>query len=246
MSTSFFDIKVTSTSFMVSLSVDAMYFHAAWEAHERALTAVAAIEKSKKYFKNLVKSEEKILKKYKKDSLRSYEELEPVYIEMQNAQYSIGESYGPYLQSIATTHILCAASLEAYINAKAKDILTGARLKDQFEKISLEAKWLFLPKILGLKGFEPGKQPFQAFSKLIKLRNELVHYKCHKEEWDFYNPPNFLDKLGLNLEFSSKSLLCVRNMVVDLTSQIGIEVPIWLRTELKEMNYFEVEITEQE
>jgi hypothetical protein len=98
-----------------------------------------------------------------------YDELEPIYIQMEGAEFDIGSAYGPYMQHIALTHILCATAAEAHINVVAKGRLKG-KFKDNFEKISLEGKWLFLPKILGKAGFDQGAEPFQSFSKLNKIQ----------------------------------------------------------------------------
>lgn len=50
------------------------------------------------------------------------------------------------------------------------------------EKFSLTTKWLMLPLLLGGKTtFDKGKPPFQKFSELTKLRDDLVHFKTHKK-----------------------------------------------------------------
>lgn len=109
-----------------------------------------------------------------------YEQIEGLAVQIENAEYQLGERHGPFLQSLATVHILCTASLEAHINVRAQDLLEG-RVRDAFERLSLDAKWLLLPKVLGLPGFDPGAEPFQSFDCLIRTRNKLVHYKVHRE-----------------------------------------------------------------
>ncbi|MBL7190037.1 MAG: hypothetical protein ISS70_27230 [Phycisphaerae bacterium] len=163
-------------TFSTTLSIDAMYFHSAKSCCEFAKTSLKAIGKARKAFAHLRDEEAGILAQYDGDSRKAYDDLEPIYIQMDRAEYDIGAAYGPYFQNIALTHILCATALEAYINLTAKGRLEG-KFGDNFERLSIEAKWLFLPRILGKTTFNQGSEPFQSFGKLIRYRNELVHYK---------------------------------------------------------------------
>src|SRR5439155_11137514 len=97
------------------------------------------------------------------------------------------------------THLLCASCLEAHINQHAKDVLAGKEY-DDFDKISLTGKWRFLPKLLGKAGFESGTEPFQSFDRLVGWRNDLIHYKRRREEWNSKPIPGFLEKLGLTIK----------------------------------------------
>jgi len=221
------------------LLTDVLYFHAARQAHMRASKYAKNIEKAEKYWNSLVKSEDKILSKYNGDSLKAYDELEPIYIQMEGAHYGIGEAYAPLFKEVATVHILSTAALEAHINSIAKEKLKGKSF-ESFERIALEAKWLFLPKILGLSGFNPGHPPFQQFTQMLKYRNCLVHYKRLKEKWEYGTIPQFVQKLGLTLADSEKSVRCVENMVRELAKQFRLDAPYWLRKNINEMDYFEI------
>ena len=174
--------------------------------------------------------EAEIKDRYYDDLLEAYDEIEPIYIQMEHAEYVIGAAYGPYLQNIAITHILCATTAEAHITGIAKGRLRG-KFKEIFEKISLEGKWLFLPKILGEMSFDQGSEPFQSFSKLIKYRNELIHYKGRQEEWEGfeYGEPKFLEKLGLSLTEARNSLKTVGEMILEFSKMIKNDPPHWLR-----------------
>jgi hypothetical protein len=148
---------------------------------------------------------------------------------MEDAEDQIVALYSPFLQSIAVLHFLCVATLETFINITAKSQLDGKTL-EKFERISLETKWLFLPRFGGFDGFNPGKEPFQSFSKMIKIRNALVHYKPLKSKWKSPGIPDFLPKLGLTLEAASASLNSVEQMVRALSDQMGNNIPFWLDT----------------
>ena len=176
-------------------------------------------------------------KKYKNDATTRYDKHEPLAIQLEGADYDVGVAYGPYLQALAITHIMSAAALESHINGRGKEFLNGKTL-EQFERISLDAKWLFLPRMLGAKGFDPGAQPYQGFAKLITTRNELVHYKGREEDWQISGSavPSFLEKLGLTAEAAKQSLESVRGMIKSLAEQLKQEMPYWLR--VNETSYF--------
>ena len=174
---------ISPSSWSTTLLLDAMYYNAAKKNYKAAKAALKNIEKADKDFAKLRAKEKKVLDRHNGDSFSAYDKLEPIYIQMEDAEYSIGAAYGPHLQHLALTHILCAAATEAHINQVAKKTLTG-KFRDQFEKVSLEGKWLFLPRMTGRDCFDQGAEPFQSFSMLVKYRNELVHYKGKKEKWE--------------------------------------------------------------
>ena len=206
----------TPPSWFTTLSIDAMYFHAAKKCCEAAKASLNDIGKARKVFVALRIKEAKILERYDGDSGEAYDDLEPVYIQMEGAEHGLGAAYGPYFQNIALTHILCATVAEAHINIIAKERLEG-KFRDNFERISIEGKWLFLPKISGNATFVQGAEPFQSFSKLIKYRNELVHYKGKKESWEGFEQgmPKFIDHLGLSLRKARKSIMAVKEMILE-------------------------------
>jgi hypothetical protein len=232
------------------LIIDALYFHSACHANLQAKASIGEIMKAEKVWRSLEEAEQEIhsryernaCEEYEKDISSSYDELEPIYIQMEDAHYQIGEAYAPLIKEIAVVHILCVATLEAHINAVASETLK-AKNRNQFERLALEAKWLFLPKILGYHGFDPGRQPYQRFSNLLKYRNELVHYKGIKEEWVYGAAPQFLLKIGLTIEQSQQSIECTEEMVRELCQMRGVEPPFWLRNDINNMSYFEFTIS---
>jgi len=220
--------NIKPPSMRTTFLVDAMYLHAAYERYDRALKEEARIPRASRKIERLKEREEQILFRHGGDTLKAYNELEPIYIEMESADYLLCQAYGPSLQSFALVQILCAASLEAHIVARGRAGLTG-RLLEAFDRFSLEAKWLTLPKLLGLPGFDPGSEPFQSFAVLVRLRNSLVHYRERFEEWAAPGVPSFLGNLGLSKEAASRSIDCAVRMVVGLAKQLGEPKPFWLR-----------------
>jgi len=220
------------------LRIDALYFHAARQANFRADESLPKITKAEKFWESLVINEKEILSRYKGDHLKAYDELEPIAIQMESAHSELGEAYAPLFKEVATVHILIAACLEAHINSLAEEKLNGKEL-EYFHNIALEAKWLFLPQILGLSGFNVGTEPFQRFSVLIKYRNNLIHYKKKEEKWQYGVIPDFTSKLGLKLKEARLSILCAEKMITVLSKQLKLDPPYWLRSDLNKMDYFD-------
>jgi len=221
------------------LQIDAMYFHAARQAHARAEGQLPSIKNAEDNWKSLDQEYENVLSKHNDDIQDAYNELEPIAIQLEDAHYLIGEAYAPLLKEISVVHILCASTFEAHINSVAKEMLKGKE-KDLFDRLSLDAKWIFLPKVLGLSGFNPGCEPFQSFARLLRYRNDLIHYKELKEKWIYGSVPQFINRLGLNIKDSKKSIDTVVRMVRELAEQRNIASPFWLRDDLNEMSYFKI------
>src|SRR3990172_6833468 len=219
------------------LMVDAMYYHAACQSYEHAKRLTKAIEKAEQKVRLLQRRWDSVKEKYEDDAASRYKFQERLAIQMESADYDVGVAYGPYLQALAITHVMSAATLESHVNARGKEFLNGKSL-EQFERIALETKWLFLPRMLGAKGFDPGAQPYQGFAKLISARNELVHYKGREEDWQTSGSavPSFLAKLGLTIDAAKQSLDSVRGMIKSLAEQLKQEIPYWLR--VNEISYF--------
>lgn len=106
------------------------------------------------------------------------------------------------------------------------------------ERFSLEAKWLTVPRLLGLPGFDMGKEPHQGFAKLVRFRNGLIHYKPRAEVWEASGIPEFLGDLGLTTDAAECSLKAATAMIVHLAKQFGEKKPFWLSRE--DISYFEI------
>jgi hypothetical protein len=185
-----------------------------------------------------------ILQRYDGDSYAAYDELEPVSIQMESADYQLGKAHAPLLKEVAIVNILCVACLEAHINDLAKEAFRGREARS-FERLALEAKWLFFPRLIGCRGFEPGQQPFQGFAKMLTIRNELIHHKGVREDWQQGSVPAFVSKLGLTIGHAQESLKAVERMIRELAAQRAVEPPFWLRADLTEISYFEAKIVAQ-
>jgi hypothetical protein len=225
------------------LAVDAMYLHAARQSLRRALVAQKRITRAERRLERHQARLDAVTTRYGLDEIGAaehYDELEPLAIQMEGVEHKVGAAYGPFLQQLAAVHIFAAASLEAHINDRGQ-----ARLKGQhwaaFEKLPLETKWLHLPPLLGLPAFEPGAEPYQGFSRLVRFRNKLIHYRPKREKWRGNAlPPTFLSELGLSVTDAEQAIACVGGMVKALAVRLGAEDVWWVDAD--EQNYFVLEV----
>lgn len=222
------------------LRLDALYYRSAVEHHQLLKKDRKEIEKHRVKYKRLRDKEKKIISNHGGDIYAAYDDLEPVYIQMEDVDYQIAEAYAPFLRNISHVHIFSAASLECHINARAKKELSRYQF-DEFDKLSLTGKWLFFPKIAGLEQYNPGKQPFQYLVKLVKTRNNLMHYKERSEDWSGMFVPSFLSKLGFTQRDASSSLKATEKMISSLSIKMKEETPLWLKLDLPEHFEFRIE-----
>ena len=224
----------------VSLMVDAMYLNEAERVLEQATNGRRAVERAMQKVERLNRRRERILEKHLGNSFAAYDDLEPIAIQLEAAEYDLGIAHAPVLQAIAVVHILAAASLEAHINGRGLERLSG-KYFELFERFSLEAKWITLPKLLDKAGFDVGAEPFQSFSRLVRLRNALAHYKGKQEDWTPPGVPGFLLELGLTPDDAKKSIEAAKRMISRLAQELGESEPVWLRRKSK-ISYFNVKV----
>src|SRR5262249_40214474 len=111
-------------------------------------------------------------------------------------------------QPALTSIVFAVVSLEAWINEAVElarhksesdppEVSAFAEFMDDAERAhaSLESKFILASWILSRKGVDRGVQPYQDFAQLLKLRNDLVHFR-----------PNEVTELNETLEEIHKSL----------------------------------------
>ncbi len=86
--------------------------------------------------------------------------------------------------SIATI-VFCAFALEGYLNHAGEELIP--RWNDRFEKLKPKAKLIMLTDHYRVN-IEFGTLPFQAFSTIFAVRNQLAHPKTKKH--------NYVEKKG--------------------------------------------------
>ena len=215
------DDEERSSRFYNILHVEIMFFHAARRQLELAKEGWSPVEKALKELKKLDDQWERL--QADDDVALDDSRFERIAVSTERQFETVGFAYAPVLEHIAIVHLLCVNCLEATINAIGKDLMNGAMF-EEFDKLSLTGKWLFLPKIRELKGFDPGKEPFQSFNRMVKFRNLLTHYRPKKEEGPAFAVPTFLASLGLTVEDADRSVKVTRKMVGDIHKQLKREM----------------------
>ena len=206
------------------LEVDAMYYSSAVVNYDIAKNQKKDIELAIENLKN--NDDASYLEAYNWGDdidLCSGEDV-PIFIK---AAELLDETYSLYIRSLATVHIFCVLCLEAHINQRAKEILSG-KIRDEFDRFSVEAKWLTLPMFKAKPSYNVGTEPFQTFSKLIKIRNVLVHFKASTEKWSRSINPDDKASLGFTLEEAQASLNTTKSMITFLSSTLEVEEPQWV------------------
>jgi hypothetical protein len=225
-----------------TLAVDVMYFHMARQLRVRAARAPRQIERAERRLAAHQAKMDALNRRLADDEIDSathYNRFEPLAIQMESYEYGVGTAYGLLLEHVGAIHMLCVATLEAHINIRGKEVLSN-RQRKTFERLAVDAKWLYFPPLRGITGFDPGTEPFQGFDRLIKIRNGLAHYKPKREDWrGSAVPPRFLVGLGLTLEAADQSLVAAKSMVRELARQLGEREPWWLDSDAS--NFFGLE-----
>jgi len=156
------------------------------------------------------------------------DKAESLAIQLEGSEFKVGRAFSPILGSLAQVHMLCAFTLESYINYLASERF-AASVFDSFDKLTLEGKYQLLPALLGKAPLEPGREPLQSVSRILKLRNALVHYKPKKEDWTGPAIPESIKRLGLTFDEARVSLDSVGDAVRAFATAIGEDtVTGWL------------------
>lgn len=224
-----------------SFAIDAMYYHMALDNLKRAIKNKQNIDTVNNKIVKLDRQGQEILASYNGDKFAAADELEPIAITIVDYFHTdLAEAYKPYLEALSLVYMLSVASLEAHINIRAEKSFKKTQM-GHFDKLSLEGKWLFYPIMHGKVGFDPGGEPFQSFSKIIKSRNNLVHFKNRQEPWQAGKAPNFIDSLGLDLR-AEHAVVTVKKMMISLAKQFNEGEPEWLRDEpISYFTFFEAD-----
>ena len=75
------------------------------------------------------------------------------------------------------TIIFSAMCLESIINQYAISRKSNKYFDNYLDKLNVKAKWVIIPKLLANAEFDCSSQAFELLDGVIKLRNDLVHYK---------------------------------------------------------------------
>jgi hypothetical protein len=95
------------------------------------------------------------------------------------------------LKSAVSCVVFSAMCLEAFIFAYSERFLGKNYTKKHLDKLSLDSKYIIIPRLIVGKEINRDGQAYEKLKKLLKHRNEIVHYKS-KAALGGSNPISFL------------------------------------------------------
>ena len=102
----------------------------------------------------------------------------------------VRHGHNVYSPHALPAYVISVSAVEALINETllgymARSIWRDSPLwnlkTDSLEKLDLLTKLIIVPQILFERSFTPNRQPLQDFIVLLKVRNDMVHYKMRSE-----------------------------------------------------------------
>lgn len=236
--------KIATYQHLGSLHLDRLHFFAARDALK------AAQEYWPKLKKAIDESEEKelrramILVQHDNNWTAAQYDLENEGLLEVFSEEELGKQYCPLLKNLVLTHVLCACSLEAHINLLADRYLENGQ-KEEFERIPLAAKWLFLPRICGYTEIEAPDPLYLGLLQLVARRNMFAHFKQPFHPIDMEAPVAFLEQFGLTLEAAARSVDLTEALIKTIDKNFGIQgSDYWIESE--EHTYFAYDMRKKE
>lgn len=221
-----------SSSCTIEFSIEALYFHCAVEASQRANLHGNILGLMERRLPELDRELAERAPSGNDDEAGQHEKLAEERRRLPTAWESVVRTY---VESLVVAHVNSAAALEAHINVEAAELLGRTEL-EAFDKLPLDGKWHFLPRVLALPGFPFGEEPMQTICRVHRLRNKLLHYKSRRFPYVLGEPVPFAEPLGLHAREAARSVEAVREAVSALAAQRGSSAPAWLAA--KPSNYF--------
>lgn len=111
--------------------------------------------------------------------------------------HGVRKGVNGYTHHALPAYVVSVSAVEAFVNEAflgevARTIFKGSPLwifpDDWLEKMDLNVKLLLIPQLLFDKSFSRDSHPYQDMKLLIKVRNEIVHYKMKDKIPKFVNP----------------------------------------------------------
>jgi hypothetical protein len=87
------------------------------------------------------------------------------------------ECYAEREQSAVVAITFSGMTLEAFFYDYAAEELGDAFVKEHLDKLDLKAKFLIYPRLVCGRSTDKSKAVYESLGRLVKLRNELVHFK---------------------------------------------------------------------
>ena len=136
--------------------------------------------------------------------------------------------------------VFCAFSLEGYLNHVGDELIKD--WGDLFENLKPHAKLIMLAKQFDVE-IQLGKSPFQSFSTIFEIRNQLAHPKTKKHTYENTKKKVWLSvgeqkwpaekwEALCKLEYAEKFVKDTKEIIAYLDTQLPIErVPSFILSE---------------
>lgn len=87
------------------------------------------------------------------------------------------ECYEEREQSAVVAITFSGMALEAFFYDYGAEELADAFVQEHLDKLDLKSKFLILPRLICGKSPDKSKPVYQSLGRLVRLRNDLVHFK---------------------------------------------------------------------
>ena len=148
------------------------------------------------------------------------------------------DNYAMILDEIeysATSIIASTNCLETYINTVISKYLPSESTIFN-DASSHRQKWLWVPAALELTfRFKPEEYPFNAFSNLVKWRNNAIHHKA-----EYTRPRGSVSHTynQFNAQNAEIGIKVIKDIVSKLSEDGVIPLPVWIRSDVANSDYW--------
>lgn len=174
----------------------------------------------------------KLFFKIAKEHHDKYQKLESDFISLSNkivnsddAQkvlFDLQDCYEEMASCAVITITFAVMCLEAFFYDLGASKLGDRFVLDNLDKLDIKSKFLVYPKLIC--GQSPNKShvAYERLSKLVKLRNELIHFKSKPFELEhIHKASEFHDDLNMQLKEGVKnSIICIKAVMKTLDNLI--------------------------
>jgi len=183
------------------------------------VNAILQLQEGERNYEKLETESKKYYDAYKKRASKYEVTSASFYTSMLPRLRGIEVHYEPVVRYFSASKILFVCCVETFINEVASVELNGRKL-DEFDKLSILGKWLFIQDIVNFKKrITLDKNPLQDVALLISERNKLVHFKGLKKKLNPFVIPNFLEDLNLTPSKCKKNAEAVKNLILEFNYQ---------------------------
>ncbi len=143
--------------------------------------------------------------------------------EAEKRLFNLQECYEEMASCAVITVTFAAMCLEAFFYDLGASKLGDRFVLDNLDKLDIKSKFLVYPKLICGQSPDKSHVAYERLTKLVKLRNELIHFKSQPFELDhIHKASEFHDDLNMQLKEGVKnSIICVKEILKTLDHLIA-------------------------